>query len=185
MKILRLFLGFVFRLIILAVGLWLIAGYFGAQCPELAEMLADPARRAAFGGAMVLLVVIYWLASLPRGKEEKAVSYECENGKVSVSVKAINSLLSRLAGEFAAIVSLRASVNPRDKSVRLDLTVKSGARVLELSQALQERVRESMRQNLGITEIGSIRVFVREIAPADDSGQKNSEDHNEWQNMPM
>ena len=180
MKVLRSFLCFVFWLIILAEGLWLVAGCLGATCPELAEILADPMRRSAIGGALVMLVVVYWLAAAPNRREDKAISYESEGGKVSVSVKAINALLSRLGEEFAAVVSMRANVNPSDKSVRLDLAVKNGSKVHELSQALQERVRESMQNSLGIAEMGQIRVFVREITPPDDASPKDLDDQVEW-----
>jgi len=185
MKILHGFLGFIFWLVVLAAGLWMVAGRFGFDCAVADAILGDPRQRPIIGAALILLVVIYWISAVPRSKEERAVSYEHEGGRVSVSIKAVNALLSRLEDEFAAIENLRASVNPRDKSVRLDMAVKSGAKIQELSQALQQRVSESLQDNLGISDVGAIRVFVREIMPPENASTKDREDHGEWQNIPI
>ncbi len=185
MRILHGLLGFVFWIIILALGTWLVAGCMNWDYPVVNALLADRTYRMASGVALVLMVVVYWLSSVPVAKEDRVVSYEGEGGRVSVSVSAINSLLSRLAEEFAAIVSLRASVNAKDKSVRLDMAVKSGAKLQELSQALQQRVRESMQDSLGISDVGSVRVFVREIVLAENVSAKDKDTQGDWQNMPI
>jgi uncharacterized alkaline shock family protein YloU len=185
MKALNRFLGFVLWVIVLAIGVWLMAGCLGYELQEISAALAEKSARMLFGVILVLLVVVYWISFIPVSKEERAVSYEGEGGKVSVSVSAINSLLSRLAEEFAAIVSLKAAVNPKDKSVQMDVVVKSGAKLQELSQALQQKARENMEGSLGISDVGSIRVFVREIVMPDSSEAKDKDSHGDWQNMPI
>lgn len=185
MKILHGFIGFVFWLIILALGGLLVANCFDMACDVPGWLLNDRAERLVVGGALVLLAVVYGVSAIPARKDERFVSYECDGGKVSVSVKAINSLLSKLAEEFAGIVSLRAAVYPGDKSVQLDMAVKSGAKIQELSQALQQRVRERMQDSLGISDVGAVRVFVREIVLPEDSPGKDREDQGEWQNIPI
>lgn len=185
MKILHGFIGFVFWIIILALGGLLVGSCSVMGCAVPTWLLNDPMERIVVGGALILLVVVYGLSAIPVRKEERFVSYECEGGEVSVSIRAINSLLSKLAEEFAGIVSLRAAVCPRDKSVRLDMAVKSGTKVQELSQALQQRVRESMQDSLGISDVGAVRVFVREIVLPEDSSARDREDPGDWQNIPI
>lgn len=185
MKILHGFLSFVFWLIILSLGLWMVADCFGLACPIADRLLEGRTERLVVGGALVVLVVIYWLSAIPVRRKERSISYECEGCMVSVSVRAINSLLSRLEEEFAAIESLRADVSTRDRSVTLDITVKSGTQLQELSQALQQRVRESMENTLGISDVGAVKVLVKEIAASEDPASKNRENNGEWQNMPI
>ncbi|MFC1461019.1 alkaline shock response membrane anchor protein AmaP [Verrucomicrobiota bacterium] len=185
MKILHGFIGFVFWLIILAWAALLVSSWWGLESPVARSLLDNPMDQLFLGAFLILLVLLYALSAIPVRKEERFVSYECDGGLVSVSVKAINSMLSKLGDEFAGIISLRASVATRDKSVRLDMTVKSGAKVQELSQALQQRVRESMQDSLGIAEVGMVRVFVQEIILADDSSVKDRDEQGEWQNIPI
>ncbi len=185
MKVLHGFLGFLFWVIILVLAGWLIAGSLNFECDIATSLLADHSMRMVAGVVLALLVIVYWLSSIPGAKADRSVSYESEGGRVSVSVGAINSLLSRLGDEFAGIVSLRAAVNSKDKSVQLDMAVKSGAKLQELSQALQQRVRESMQDSLGIAEMGAIRVFVREIVLPENATAKDKELHGDWQNMPI
>ncbi len=185
MKVLHGFLSFLFWVIVLVIGAWLIAGCLNFECGLVTSLLADRSMRMVAGVVLVLLVIVYWLSCIPGAKKERSVSYESEGGRVSVSVSAINSLLSRLGDEFAGVVSLRAAVSSKDKSVQLDMAVKSGAKLQELSQAIQQRVRESMQDSLGIAEMGAIRVFVREIVLPENASGKDKEQHGDWQNMPM
>jgi uncharacterized alkaline shock family protein YloU len=179
------FLGFLFWVIVLLLGAWLVAGCLDFECGLISSLLADRSMRMVAGVVLVLLVIVYWISSIPGAKADRSVSYESEGGRVSVSVTAINSLLSRLADEFAGIVSLRASVSPKDKSVQLDMAVKSGAKLQELSQAIQQRVRESMQDSLGITDMGAIRVYVREIVLPESAPGKDRDAQGDWQNLPM
>jgi len=47
--------------------------------------------------------------------------------------------------------------------VRVDVRVKSGTHVPELCRMLQTRVRESIREQLGLDSVREVRVNVREI----------------------
>ncbi|MBU1858263.1 MAG: hypothetical protein KKC28_14895, partial [Verrucomicrobia bacterium] len=126
---------------------------------------------------------LYWLTGIPV-KEERFLTFENEGGAISISVKAINDFLAKLADEFAGIIRLRADVTAsRDGriEVRLDVSVKAGTKVQQLSQVLQQRVRESMRENLGITEIHTIKVNVSSIVAAEKPASDRPAERADWQ----
>ena len=109
---------------------------------------------------------------------------ESEGGAISISVKAINDFLAKLADEFAGIIRLRADVAAsRDGrvEVRLDVSVKAGTKVQQLSQVLQQRVRESMRDNLGIAEIHAVKVNVSSIVTVEKPASGRTTDRADWQ----
>ncbi len=131
-------------------------------------LAASPQWAVLAGIALFAVTVIYLVSGIPRRLEEQYITYKSDGGEVSISVKAVNDLLSRLDGEFADIVSLKSSLRPRGGSmdVDFDIKVKAGALIPELTRLLQDRVRESIQDNLGLADIRNVRVMVRDIVGA-------------------
>ncbi|MBI2440505.1 MAG: alkaline shock response membrane anchor protein AmaP [Lentisphaerae bacterium] len=151
---------------LLIFGFLLLANVFGVDTPLGNFLITDKLGKFLVGIGAIFLVLLYWLTALPL-KEEQFLTFENEGGSVSISVKAINEFLAKLTDEFAGVVRLKPQVAAtRDGrvEVRLDVSVKAGAKVQQLSQVLQQRVRESLRDNLGITEIQAVKVNVSAIA---------------------
>lgn len=172
MKILHGLIKSVLSVGLLILGFFLLANVIGAHTPVGDFLIRDRLGQALVGISAILLVLLYWLTALPL-KEEQFLTFENEGGAVSISVKAINDFLAKLANEFAGVSRLRPQVTAtRDGrvEVRLDVSVKAGTKVQQLSQILQQRVRESMRDNLGIAEIHSVRVNVSAIATEESAG---------------
>ncbi len=118
-----------------------------------------------FGGIMALLSLLYLVTFTPRRPQARYISFESGEGSVSISVNAVRDYIRKLSGEFGAIVSIDPKVRTEKDKLSLDLNVNlvAGARIPELSQALQSRVRESLRDGLGIDEVSEVRVRVQEI----------------------
>ncbi len=117
------------------------------------------------GGIMVLLSLLYLVTLGPRRPPVRFISFDSGNGSVSISVNAVRDYIRKLSGEFGAIVSIDPKIRSEKDSISIDLNVNlvAGARIPELSQALQSRVRESLRDGLGIDEVNEVRVRVQEI----------------------
>jgi hypothetical protein len=105
---------------------------------------------AASGGILILLCILYVVTFAPRRPKVRYLSFE---------------YIRKLSGEFGAVISIDPKILAEKDSLRIDLNVNlvAGARIPELSQALQSRVRESLRDGLGIEEISEIKVRVQEI----------------------
>jgi uncharacterized alkaline shock family protein YloU len=120
---------------------------------------------AGLGGILVLLAMLYLVTFAPRRPKIRFISFESTEGGVSISVNAVRDYIRKLSGEFGAIVSIDPKIRAEKDSLSIDLNVNlvAGARIPELSQAIQSRVRESLRDGLGIEEINEIKVRVQEI----------------------
>ncbi len=117
------------------------------------------------GGIIVLLSLLYLVTFGPRRPKARYISFDSGNGSVSISVNAVREYIRKLSGEFSAVVSIDPKIRPEKDSISIDLNVNlvAGARIPELSQALQMRVRESLRDGLGIDDVKEVKVLVQEI----------------------
>lgn len=117
------------------------------------------------GGIMVLLALLYLVTLGPRRPKARYISFDSGNGSVSISVNAVREYIRKLSGEFSAVVSIDPKIRAEKDSISIDLNVNlvAGARIPELSQALQMRVRESLRDGLGINDVKEVKVLVQEI----------------------
>lgn len=167
---------------VLILGVFLLANVVAFHTPLGDFLVNDKLGQFLVGVSAIFLVLLYWLTAIPV-KEERFLTFENEGGAISISVKAINDFLAKLADEFAGIIQLRADVAAsRDGhvAVRLDVSVKAGTKVQQLSQVLQQRVRESMRDNLGITEIHAVKVNVSSIVAAEKPAPGRVADRADW-----
>ena len=167
---------------LLIYGVLLLANVLAIHTSLGDILINDKLGQFLVGISAVFLVLLYWLTGIPV-KEERFLTFENEGGAISISVKAINDFLAKLADEFAGIIRLRADVvASRDGriEVRLDVSVKAGTKVQQLSQVLQQRVRESMRENLGIAEINTVKVNVSSIVAAEKPAASRPADRADW-----
>lgn len=133
---------------------------------RVAEWISTPGGSLILGGVMIASVVLGWLTRfLGRKKRDRFIDFKSEDGAVGISTKAIQDFIERIGGEFTAIKSISSELI-QDKGV-LDVSIKvkvlSGNKIPELSQVLQQRIRESVRESLGLEEIRNITIQVQEI----------------------
>jgi uncharacterized alkaline shock family protein YloU len=191
MKVLHGLIGFALSLAILALGGILVATVIGVQNNYLLiiknVLVAHNVWQFALGISCITLTVLYWLSGLPLGRTEQFLSFPGDGGAISISVLAINTFLVKLQSEFAGIVKLRADVSASRSGaieVRLDMTVKTGTHIQQLSQAVQQRVRESMRESLGIEDVAEVKVNVTDIVTVDEDPDVRRPPRAEWQENP-
>ncbi len=178
MKILHGLIGLVLSLTVLAGGWLLAARTFGLHYAYFDLLLNNNIWQLALGLSLIVLVLLYWLSAISSGKREQFLSFDNEGGMVSINVSAINAFLAKLKREFAGIVDLQANVTAsRGGAIeaRLDMTVKAGSHIQQLSQALQQRVRESLRESMGIAEVASVKVNVQDIVALEDNVGRSAE----------
>lgn len=117
-------------------------------------------------GLVLLVLILIYLGTFGRSrKNNRFVSFESDSGSVSVSVNAVRDFVRKIGDEFGAVVSLDPRVYPDRNMISIDLNVKiqTGTKLPELSGLLQGRVRECIRDGLGITDVREITVKVQEI----------------------
>jgi len=168
MKTLRVLVGIVLFLAIIVLAAAVIYLALSAETWRQAlDVLRGERLNALGAGAAILLLVLLYGMTGPRPRRfaEPFITFKNEGGSVSVSTRAIGEVVSRVGDEFAAVVGLESVVRPARGSIEvgLDVKVRGGTQIPELCRMLQERVRETIRENLGLTEIRGVKVTVREI----------------------
>lgn len=184
MKILHAILSIVLLGVALAGSACLFYGVVTGES-LVAYALTGPAARLAAGSGLVFVSVVFVFTALPAARGERFISFANDGGTVRINVKAVTDFLARCARGFsgvervgAEVISMRTPV-----SVLLDVHVRSGINVPETCKMLQQHVRTSLAENLGIADIGAIQVNVTEILDPESSPiAKNSERH-EWHNQ--
>lgn len=158
--------GFIMTLLLLLIGSGLIYGnIFNREVGEhMAKLLVMPWVGAALGAILILSVVLRWVGGCG-GKKESFIDFNSDDGSVGISTNAICDFIERIGKEFSAIKSVDSKLNSSKGAVDIVLSVKvaSGNKIPELSHVLQQRVRESVRESLGLEEIRNITIKVQEI----------------------
>jgi uncharacterized alkaline shock family protein YloU len=158
--------GFVIWAFFAAIGVSLVHANIPGVTRSVFDLIPLESREAAgIGGIIVLLSLLYLVTFAPRRPKMRYLSFDSGDGSVSISVNAVRDYIRKLSSEFSAVVSIDPKIRAEKDSISIDLDVNlvAGARIPELSQALQGRVRESLRDGLGIAEIHEVKVRVQEI----------------------
>ncbi len=167
-RLLHAMAGFIIWLLFTAVGGAVIyANGFNTNLRDrVFAFVQDAPLYGVVGGLIfVLLALLYLVTLAPRRPPVRYISFDSEGGDISISNGAVRDFIRKVGEEFGAVISLEPRLRS-DKgliSIDLDVKIQAGTRIPELSQMLQDRIRESIRDGLGIAEVREIKVRVQEI----------------------
>ena len=158
--------GFVSTVLLLALGGGLLYGNlvrveWGQQ---IAELLKVPLIGASVGGLIIFSVLLRGFSG-GRKRKPEFVELESDSGTLGISTRAVTDFIVRVGGEFDEIRHISATLSKQKEvlNIQVFLKVQADTRIPELTEALRARVRESLRELLGIDGVGNIEVRVREI----------------------
>lgn len=157
---------FVMTVILLGSGLGLIYG--SAIKPEIGQTIGDalkiPFVGSVVGLTLVLSVLLRWVGKTKK-KGSDFINFDSDTGSVGISTQAICDFIEQIGKEFKAVKSIDAKLIEKNKAVDIVLSVKvmAGNKIPELSECLKDRVRESVRDSLGLDDINQITIKIHEI----------------------
>jgi len=160
--------GFIIWLLFTVIGGALVyANGFNTDLRDnvFASVQDAPLYGVVGGLVFVLLGLLYLVTLTPRRPAVRYISFDSEAGDISISNGAVRDFIRKVGEEFGAVINLEPQLRS-DKgliSIDLDVKIQAGTRIPELSQMLQDRIRESVRDGLGIAEVREIKVRVQEI----------------------
>lgn len=168
MKALHYLIGAVLLLALLAGALYLLSVAFAGASAWSAflEEAKGYSLQAAIGALLLaLLLILFALTSFRLPDKSQYIAYDIEGSAVSISLRAVQDFVARLAGEFAAVESLHPTLRAKNGTVdvQLDVKVRAGAQIPELCRMLQERARATLRDKVGLSDVREVRVRVQEI----------------------
>lgn len=167
MRAIRLVLGGAAWAVTLATGVCVVvAAWSGSDPWGVAAWMTDRGELAMPVGILTVGLAVLWpLSLIARTTSERHLSFRNPDGEVRIRLDAIRDFLGRLASEFPGVESLRSVVRLKSGGLAIDLQcrVQIGRAVADLSRSLQERARSCIQSDLGIAEIRSIDVTIREF----------------------
>lgn len=167
MKWIHFWLGLILYLGIAVAGIGLIVAH---QFPEGVQQVMQWGLALSLwahvlvGVAILLYLAVFLLTGIPWRRRE-FITFDNENGSVSVSVDAVRKYLDALKSEFAAVVWMKSALRARRGALQVGLVVgvKSGTQIPELCKMLQKRVQEILVEHLGACDLAGVGVEVNEI----------------------
>ena len=168
MKLVHCLLGFLIFFLV-AAGIFVLYGIVGWDVAWAGLVLfLYEEYLVSIGGAVAsfLILMLFKLTQSRPKRDAEFISYASKGGRVSLSVKAVKDFIQKIGEEFAAILAMYPSLRVRSGGgveIDLDVRVQAGTHIPELCRLLQERVKESARDSLGLADIRSVKVNVREI----------------------
>ncbi len=140
---------------------------------EVTEIALDHIWTGAYpwiGGGAMLLLVAMWLRA--RHQPRAVVAFDNPDGQVMVARSAISELAQTATDDMGEVAKCVTRIQTRGGRLNVQLRIKmvAGSNLSEVSLGLQYRVKNSLRNNLGIEKLGSIEVrltgFIGQNKPA-------------------
>ncbi len=122
------------------------------------------------GGGTLLLLLAMWLRACHQ--PAAIVAFDNPDGQVKVSRNAINELAQSATDDMSEVAKCVTRIQTRGGHLNVQLRIKmvAGSNLSEVSLAMQNRVKNSLRNSLGIEKLGSIEVrltgFIGQNKPA-------------------
>jgi len=127
-------------------------------------------------GLLLILMCLRYLQTLfRRSRKNKSITFESAEGRVSITLFAIEDMLKKMLEEKTEISHIRPKVYLRKKFIEVTARgiLTTEVNLVEFTREIQEKVREKMSNILG--EEKEIRVNL-EIRKVSLGGKKTSED---------
>jgi uncharacterized alkaline shock family protein YloU len=149
-----------------------VAGAAGLQRDAFVDFaLEDLPFAISFAAALLAIVLLWVLTGLRMRRAHRYLRFDNPGGEVRVSLEAVADYLRRIGRDQPALLGVRPSIERVGGSLRVELAckIRAGASIPEMSRDLQERVRQSVVSRLGLSDVESVRITIREIAGAPDA----------------
>lgn len=169
----------VLSLLFLIGGGLIYGSQFNREVGErMVQLLEKPFFSTILGAILVLAVALRLLGGL-RKSRDVFIDYQSEDGSVGISTRAVQDFVERIGHEFAAVKHIETKLLPR-RGGGIDLlamvSVRAGNKIPELSKLMQQSIREGIRESLGLEDVGTITVRVKEIVDESRSSKESKQD---------
>ncbi len=170
MKFLNRLITLLVVIVLLIVGLSVLLMTISNDWYQFFISLIHPNERLIFisgAAAFISLGMLVMLTGLKKKNKERILSFKNDDGVIQISSVAISDYISKLITEFPSVIKMQPQVVPHGNMVDIVviLRVKAGPQIHEICEVMQRRVRETMVNGLGISDVRRVIVNVKEISP--------------------
>ena len=170
MKFLNRLITLLVVVILLSSGLALLAAILFPEWQDHLLSLISPDEKLIFVSIAIALFcsgILIMLTGSRKKNKERILSFKNDDGIIQISTVAISDYISKLITEFPSIIKMQPQVVPHGNMVDIVVTlrVKAGPQIHEICEVMQRRVRETMVNGVGISDVRRVIVSVKEISP--------------------
>ena len=110
--------------------------------------------------AVLILLFILVRSFRPRGKTIHL--FQSSNGRITVSRSALANFIKKITYETVSATLPKVSIRLRRNHLHFNIRLKvyTNQKVSQVSRILQEKISDSLKNNLGIEQIGDINITV-------------------------
>ena len=128
-------------------------------------------------GFLIIFSVIIRVIIFVNSRNERFVDFDSSDGSVGISDKAMKDFVDRVAYEFSSVKHAQTKVISAKGNLGFILKIKilEGNNILELSQQMQSRIRQSVMSSLGIENVENVSIKVSEIIKKDVSSEDSND----------
>lgn len=166
MKILNIFFRGIISIVLFVIGTFIVFDTFELSPKMILFIINDRALKLALGCILMIIVLIYWFTVVALRQKQLFISFENEYGNISISVDAISNFIRSLSKDFNEILDMKSDIYVTTDGkivVNVWLEILAGCKLQSLSSSLQERIKNVLKDSLGITDIEKISITVKEI----------------------
>ena len=124
---------------------------------ELLKLCSDNLQFCIIGIGLFVIVIVAVIKRQPN----HIVAYTTDSGSVTVSRAAIVELVQSSCAQIEAVSKPRVTIMVKGRTAHFKVRIKlaSGGRLRDVEHALQNHLRKSLSDNLGIEHLGKIDVI--------------------------
>lgn len=150
----------------------------------LAQIFEIQSARLAIGGVGLLLIIAsVCVAQITLGKmsKEKTIAFNNPEGRVTVSLSAIEDFIRRLSSNMMDIKDLRSNVIAGKKGIEINARVSLWAdvNIPQATSSIQAIIKNRVQEMLGIEEPILVKVHVGKIIQKEKKRPKKKEEEAE------
>ena len=164
-------------ILLFLIGTFLIYDHFFQPNFIVIDYYYHEYSLGAIIGFLIIFSVIIRVIIFINSRNERFVDFDSSDGSVGISDKAMKDFVDRVAYEFSSVKHAHTKVISTKGSLGFILKIKilEGNNILELSQQMQSRIRQSVMSSLGIENVENVSIKVSEIIKKDASSEDSND----------
>lgn len=168
MKVLHSIFSILLVVLVLAMGAgFLVIGFLGDMGWTWIQMtVGGPDRLFPLcTGVAIVFSAWLWMLTGRLGRSNSLITYDTEGGSVSIRTDAIREFLVRLGRSVPEVSSVRPVVRYQkgNLSVVMEVRIRTGSSVPDISRALQDKTHRGIEHDLGLSHVQKVQVVVTGI----------------------
>lgn len=118
-------------------------------------------------GILIAVNYVFYRILSVNVRQDKVYAFENPNGRVSVSLFALEDLIRRMLLQFIEIKDVKPTIRISNKGfqVKIPLVLKSEVNIPEVTTRVQLEVLKKIKETIGVDEIIKVSVYVGKIHP--------------------